>query len=400
MACSDPVMGYLPPQISCNGIATERTGQESGTTASNSVELTGPAYIQLRPTQSHQPCNLTFRQSGLFEGFLEQSGNCQGFIGSVILIDTENNQRQAANVAQPPYLTWRAAMKKIDVAQLILYSNVLPHELLEEATWVLDDAVLYSPTIKAVKATVIDEGKRPAHVAVSEQDMLPHDGVFSLWGNRTILDLPKEIDLSCYHSASYRKIWIIGTSESRRLFDHVCAAISSNPADIAALDKRTTHSQCKNVYFVNTCQWGCGCDFRPFFESEADLTGQFVSLSCGLHGEYLEGSHHLQTALYGVREWAQRLEGNQTQIQFRVSNAVNPFKTVPKKLTIARNNFRYQMFRDLVLSSFRGSQVHVMDAFRATEAVFDLSEDHVHFPPWVYGELARIFLYSFCFIKQ
>ena len=380
-----------------------RTGQQIATTASHSVELTGPVYIQLRPTQSHQPCNLTLRQSGLLEGFLEQSGNCQGFIGSVILIDTENNQRQAANVAQPQYLTWRTAMKKIDVALLTIYSNVLPHELLGEAKWVLDDAVLYSPTVKAVKATVIDERKRQAHVAptiVFKQDMLPHDGVSPVWGNRIILDLPREIDL-CYHSASYRKIWIVGTSESRRLFDHVCAAISSKSlTGITPLDKRTTHSRCKNMYFVNTCQWGCGCDFSPFFKSEPDLTRQFVSLSCGLHGEYLEGSHHLQTALYGVREWAQRLEGNQTKIQFRVSNAVNPFKTAPEKLTIARNNFRYQMFRDVVLSSLRGSQIHVMDAFRATEAVFDLSEDHVHFPPWVYGELARIFLNSFCFVKQ
>jgi hypothetical protein len=97
-----------------------------------------------------------------------------------------------------------------------------------------------------------------------------------------------------------------------------------------------------------------------------------------------------------LSDWAVRLEKNQTKVQFRASNAVNPFKTIPEKYVIARNNFRYQMFRDVALSTLLASDVHVIDAFRATEPVFDLSEDHVHFPPWVYGELARIFFKSLC----
>ena len=156
------------------------------------------------------------------------------------------------------------------------------------------------------------------------------------------------------------------------------------------------NGQCGDIYFVNTCQWGCGCDFTPFFGSESDLSGHLISASCGLHSEYLKGSSYLQTSLRGLSDYAQHLKINQTKVQFRVSNAVNPFKTIPEKLAVARNNFRYQMFRDVALSTLLDSDVHVMDAFRVTEPVFDLSEDHVHFPPWVYGELGRLFFNSLC----
>jgi hypothetical protein len=89
-----------------------------------------------------------------------------------------------------------------------------------------------------------------------------------------------------------------------------------------------------------------------------------------------------------LRDCAQHRKTNQTKVPFRASNAVNAFKTIPEKYRIARNNFRYQNFRDIALSTLLGSDVHVIDAFRVTEPAFDLSEDRVHFPPWVYGELA------------
>lgn len=63
---------------------------------------------------------------------------------------------------------------------------------------------------------------------------------------------------------------------------------------------------------------------------------------------------------------------------------------------VARNNVRYQMLRNVVLSTLRGSDVRVMDAFGATEPVFDQSEDHAHIPPWVYGELSQMFFNSLC----
>ena len=220
---------------------------------------------------------------------------------------------------------------------------------------------------------------------------------FFFWDNYTLQGVPRDFDLSCYHSAPFRKIWIVGTSESRELFYHICSAISDTPP---VLDKKTMHGQCGSLYFVNTCQWDCGCDFASFFDSEPDLSGQLVSASCGLHSEYLKDSSYLETSLQGLSDWAHRLKTNQTKIQFRASNAVNPFKTIPEKYAIARNNFRYQMFRDVALSALLDSDVHVMDAFRVTEPVFDLSADHVHYPSWVYDELARLFYKSLCKMKE
>jgi len=354
-----------------------------------SSNLHEPLYIQLRPTISHLPCNLTLERSGHLSGVLEHIGNCQGFIGSVILMDVEGN-RQAAEIVLPNKVTWRAPMEKVDKALLTIYSEVLPHELLREADWVKDDAVLYHPTVTVVNASVIDEAGHQMRVSANANESV-------LWGKHALQGISREFDLSCYRSAQFRKIWIVGTSESRRLFDHICSAISNTQS---VLNKTIMHGQCGNVYFVNTCQWYCGCDFTPFFDSQPDLAGQLISASCGLHPEYLKDSTYWGKTLQGLSNWALHLKTNQTRVQFRVPNAVNPFKTIPEKYVIARNNFKYQMIRDVAVSTFLTSDVHVMDAFRVTEAVFDLSEDHVHFPSWVYSELARIFFRSLCDMEQ
>lgn len=358
--------------------------------------LLEPAYILLRPTVPHLQCNLTLKRSDPFSGFLEHSGNCQGFIGSVILIDVEDNLRQAAEMALPNKVTWHTSMKKIDKALLTIYSDVLPHELLADVEWVKDDAVLYHPKVTAVNVSVIDVADHQTNVAASvirDEKVALQQGETIFWENHTLRGLARDFDLSCYHSAQFQKIWIVGTSESRQLFYHMCSAISDTPP---VLDKTTMRGQCGNLYFINTCQWYCGCDFTPFLQSEPDLSGQLISASCGLHSEYLKDSNHLKTTLGGLSDWALALKSNQTKVQFRVSNAVNPLKTIPEKYVIARNNFRYHMFRDVAMSTLADSNVRVMDAFRVTEPVFDLSEDHVHYPPWVYGELARMFFKSLC----
>lgn len=358
-----------------------------------SPTLLEPAYIQLWPTISHLPCNLTLKQTGPLSGFLEHSGNCQGFIASVILINGESDHRQAAEIVKPNKVTWRAPMEKITQALLTLYANVLPDELLQEVEWVKDDTTLYHPNIAALNVSVIDQIQLAASMAKDDTNGMQR-GDPILWEKHTLRGLSRDFNLSCYHAAQFKKIWIVGTSESRRLFDHICSAIFSTTS---ILEKTAMTSQCGNIHYVNTCQWDCGCNFTTFFDSlESDRSGQFISASCGLHSEYLKGSSYLQVSLRELSDRAQRLKLNQTKVQFRVSNAVNPFKTVPQKLAIARNNFRYQMYRDTALSTLMASDVHVMDAFRISEPIFDLSEDHVHFPPWVYGELARTFLTSLC----
>jgi len=270
---------------------------------------------------------------------------------------------------------------------------VLPDELLQEVEWVNDDAILYHPNITALNASVIDQIQIAPSMATDDTNAMQR-GDPILWEKHTLWGLSRDFNLSCYHAARFKEIWIVGTSESRRLFDHICSAIFSTTS---ILEKTTMTSQCGNIHYVNMCQWGCGCNFTTFFDSlESDRSGRLISASCGLHSEYLKGSSYLEVSLRELSERAQRLKLNQTKVQFRVSNAVNPFKTVPQKLAIARNNFRYQMFRDVALSTLLASDVHVMDAFRISEPVFDLSEDQVHFPPWVYGELARTFLNSLC----
>lgn len=377
--------------MDCSGSISARRGPTL--TASGLLE---PMYVQLRPTISQLPCNLTLERSGPLSGYLKQSGNCQGFIGSVILFDDDGDRRQAAEIALPNKITWRAEMENVSRALLTVYNDVLPHELLQDVEWVVDDAILYYPKVTAVNASVIDEPDHQTPAAASlvryDRNVLQQDES-AFWENHTLRDVSRKFNLSCYHSAPFSKIWIVGTSESRALFKNICSAIFKTAP---LLEKTTMNAQCGDIHFVNTCQWGCGCDFTNLFESIPDLPGQLISVSCGLHFEYLKNSSYIETTMRGLSDWALRLKQNQSRVQFRVSNAVNPFKTFPKKLAIARNNFKYRMFRDVARSTLLGSDVHVMDAFRVTEPIFDLSSDHVHFHPWVYGELARMFLRSLC----
>ena len=50
----------------------------------------------------------------------------------------------------------------------------------------------------------------------------------------------------------------------------------------------------------------------------------------------------------------------------------------------------------MALSVLAPANIPVLDVFEMTEAVFDLSADHVHYHRWVIGEIARVFLESLC----
>ena len=198
---------------------------------------------------------------------------------------------------------------------------------------------------------------------------------------------------------STRKVWIVGTSETRHLFEHLCFAIQ-NATMLERLSMNTTFSQCQNFYFVSMCYEGgqCGCDFIPILLNnyESDLSNQFVSATCGLHGEYLQGAEFWESQFLQMKDWAAVLNKNNSMFQFRTTNAVNPFKTIPSKLTIARNNVRTRSFRDMALSTLVPANIPVLDVFEMTEAVYDQSGDHLHFPEWTYGEITRVFLESLC----
>jgi hypothetical protein len=199
---------------------------------------------------------------------------------------------------------------------------------------------------------------------------------------------------------TYDKIWIVGTSESRNLFDQLCAAISKpGGGDIPSpLDKKVMYSQCGSFYFVNMCQWGCGCNFIPeLLRMEQDLSNQLISVSCGLHSEVLEDWSFYEKSFLDLRDWATRLQVNGTRIQYRTANAVNFLKTIPESNKFVRNNFRYNMFRNKAMRVFHPyDSVDVLDAFAVTEAIFDLSVDHVHFQAWVYRALSDLFLERLC----
>lgn len=80
--------------------------------------------------------------------------------------------------------------------------------------------------------------------------------------------------------------------------------------------------------------------------------------------------------------------------QFRTSNAINPLKTRPSHLTLARNNVRSKLWAHLALQAFSRRNIAIFDVYRFTETIFWKSSDHVHFfsdRGEVYLSLARLF---------
>ena len=365
-----------------------------------------PFCISLEPTQSNVSCNIILKLTSSLSGYLEGEGNCHGFVGTVILIHGQDN-RQLAHLSPPNQILWAHEMEGIERALVTVYENVLHHELLDAAHWVESPDVEYIPNITLRTASVI----QAADFTENSLDNLPTNdekaGIdpFSsfnqIWASKTFGNWSRDLDLSCVTgpNAKYKKVWIVGTSESRHLFEHICFAIE-NTTGFKPLDKGDAFSQCHNFYYVSMCSEGgqCGCDFIPTLLNnyESDLSHQFVSATCGLHQEYLQGAEWWETKFLQMKDWAAVLNKNNSMFQFRTTNAVNPFKAVPPKLTIARNNVRTRSFRDMALSTLGLASIPVLDAFEMTEAVFDQSADHVHYPEWIYAEIARVFLESLC----
>lgn len=387
-----------------------------------------PAYIILHPT-SNITCTITIYQTSPFSGYFHSVGGCRGFVGTVILIagrspNSQNTkwERQLANITPPANITWDIAMDKIERAALTIYHDILPEEILGPSVrgWIWDDSITYAPNITLVNVSVVpDSEMRPESLdpnyALTTRES-ENCGKGFIWKDGNLLREGRNYTerhyyaLKCFNSSPYKKFWIVGTSESRMIFQQMCIALGKtintrlgngtrvqNEA-IPPIDKRTMYANCGNINFVNMCQFGCGCKFLPHLnEIEPDLSGHWISASCGLHDEYLDGADEFISSFRELETWGRLMKPNNSHIQYRIVNAVNPHKTRPGKFKIARNNLKYSMLRNVACDILGSSPyLSVIDLFKITEPIYDLSRDAVHYYDWVYRELALSVMESLC----
>lgn len=191
----------------------------------------------------------------------------------------------------------------------------------------------------------------------------------------------------------YTNLVLLGTSETRNLFAQLCK-LHNNAVSV---NKTTTHEKCGSIEFFNMCSFSyCGCNFRQVLEKITVRNGStIISASCGLHGEYLLRSEDWKELFEGLSQWASEYSSRSGNLfQFRTSNAINPLKTKPTHLILARNNVRSKYWARIAMETFFVKNVALFDVYRFTEPLFWKSSDHVHFHGdggAVYASLAKLF---------
>ena len=190
----------------------------------------------------------------------------------------------------------------------------------------------------------------------------------------------------------YTNLVLLGTSETRNLFAQLCK-LQNNTVNVT---KTTMQEKCGSVEFFNMCSIGCGCNFGLAVQKLSVRNGStIISASCGLHGEYLLSSAGWRDLLEGLSQWASEYSSRSGNLfQFRTSNAINPLKTKPAHLVLARNNVRSKYWAYVAIQSFYKNNLALFDVYRYTEPLFWKSSDHVHFHGdggAVYASLAKLF---------
>ena len=187
------------------------------------VELE-PFCISLEPTHSYVSCNIILKLTSSLSGYLEGEGNCHGFVGTVILINGQDD-RQLAHLSPPNQILWAHEMEGIERALVTVYENVLHHELLDAAHWVESPDVEYIPNITLRTASVI----QAADFTENSLDNLPTNdekaGIdpFSsfnqIWASKTFGNWSRDLDLSCVTGPNAEQ-----TSSSRNF---TCSAVKN-----------------------------------------------------------------------------------------------------------------------------------------------------------------------------
>jgi hypothetical protein len=222
---------------------------------------------------------------------------------------------------------------------------------------------------------------------------------FAWQGNKLILseNLRSAVQRNSSRGMNSRRIYtrlvLLGTSETRALFAKLCGLHGYS----VNVNKTTKQEHCGEIEFYNMCAFSyCGCNFKQvldkiLFGNESAI----ISASCGLHKEHLMNHDKWRDLFQDLANWAANFSLHSGHVfQFRTSNAINPSKTKPSHLILARNNVRSKFWAQLALQAFSERNVAIFDTYRFTETVFWKTSDHVHFHAdggEVYLSLAKLF---------
>jgi hypothetical protein len=211
----------------------------------------------------------------------------------------------------------------------------------------------------------------------------------------------------------YGRIFLVGTSETRYLFDAICRYRfpSTQRAELA---HATYRSDCGPFHFLSNCDDNGRFGKRACRHECANLNltlsalhaahgalaaGDLLVYSCGLH-QYRVSAAERRAQYEAVRQVLVGLPGADWVV--RTTNAVN-FRRVRvrrycwsrvtytrEREALMRNNLRAHAHAQAAHQLF--APEHLLDVYRLTSALWNSTRDHVHFPPWTYDTLARLHL--------
>eukprot|EP00013_Stygamoeba_regulata_P013596 CAMPEP_0177677038 /NCGR_PEP_ID=MMETSP0447-20121125/28154_1 /TAXON_ID=0 /ORGANISM="Stygamoeba regulata, Strain BSH-02190019" /LENGTH=557 /DNA_ID=CAMNT_0019185731 /DNA_START=24 /DNA_END=1694 /DNA_ORIENTATION=+ len=208
----------------------------------------------------------------------------------------------------------------------------------------------------------------------------------------------------------YDRIFLVGTSETRRLFGQLCTRFAHRVVD---LYKDTSRSSCGPFEFVTLCggpelfvKAGCHSECSNLkhtvdviHRSSKPLTERdLVVYHCGLH-EYQISLSERRDQYRALRDIFFSSDVPSEWL-LRTTNAVNPrLATGPSQCPDSNVHEREAVLRNNVRLAAHSAAMdevipteNLIDVYHLTAAIWSLSQDHVHYPYWVYDALAQVHL--------
>mmetsp|Transcript_3612 Transcript_3612/g.11235 ORF Transcript_3612/g.11235 Transcript_3612/m.11235 type:complete len:526 (-) Transcript_3612:10-1587(-) len=212
----------------------------------------------------------------------------------------------------------------------------------------------------------------------------------------------------------YERIFLVGTSETRYLFDAICALRypSTHRTELA---HSTYRSRCGVFRFLSNCddhgrfgKQACATECSNLNRTLAALplseeplsSRDLVVYSCGLHqyrvslsqrrAQYLEVRAALSSSEQAA-DWVVRTTNAVNFRRIRVRRYCWSYLTYTREReALMRNNLRAaahaRLLRELIPAE------HLLDVYRITAPLWNQTKDHVHFQSWTYDALAALHL--------
>ena len=206
-----------------------------------------------------------------------------------------------------------------------------------------------------------------------------------------------------------RRIFIVGGRESFLLFGALTALVYGTPLNDAGgvghLDE--VSSADGRMSFVPSEGHCTSAELERFLARDLHSPQDVVSFSCGSRQDYLSSTHDHADAYADIRHVFDRHATAGPILHFRTVGAPNPILAgltfgAADRLSPEAEALFHSVHRAAAWSSAARAALppnKVLDVYMFERSLWRESTRNLHFPEWVYYQLARVFAHDICFLQ-